>query len=67
MSEFQLAGLEGCLQFRGLDQKGVCSSGDWIIVGSHCTFASMQYVHNIMHECIYLQLHTTHYIGNIPM
>ena len=30
MSAIQGSGLEGCLQFRGLDQRGVCNSGVWI-------------------------------------
>ena len=30
MSAIQGSGLEGCLQFRGLDYRGVCNSGVWI-------------------------------------
>ena len=30
MSAIQESGLEGCLQFRGLDLRGVCNSGVWI-------------------------------------
>ena len=30
MSEIQGSGLEGCLQFRSLHQRGVCNSGVWI-------------------------------------
>ena len=30
VSAIQGAGLEGCLQFRGLEWRGVCNSGGWI-------------------------------------
>ena len=30
MSTIQESGLEGCLQFRGLDKRGVSNSGVWI-------------------------------------
>ena len=35
MSAIQGSGLEGCLQFRGLDYRGVCNSGVWIRGGVH--------------------------------
>ena len=30
MSAIQASGLEGCLEFSGLDYRGVCNSGVWI-------------------------------------
>ena len=48
MSAIQGSGLEGCLQFRGLDYRGVCNSGVWIrgvsaiqgsgLEGFHCKY-----------------------------
>ena len=30
MSAIQGSALDGCLQFRGLDKRGICNSGVWI-------------------------------------